>query len=86
MDASKQKIVQYLNEARASEDALVRIAAIADLDDPARVLPLSAGVPPRETRKHAARVGERLRQLGEGSNPLMAFVGVWEDLLGQAWR
>src|SRR6202044_2156142 len=36
-----------------------------------------------ETRDHSVRVAERLRQLGAGSNPLMAVVGFWEDVLGQ---
>src|ERR1700722_481728 len=83
MDVSKRKIVQYLNEAKASEDALVR------------VLQSQISMTPRgsyrelleshldETRKHSTRVAERVRQVGTGSNPLTTFVGFWEDLLGQ---
>ena len=37
-----------------------------------------------QTREHASRVGERLKALDQGSNPLMAVVGFWEDLVGQA--
>ena len=36
-----------------------------------------------ETRDHSSRVRERGRQLGGGSNPLMALVGLCEDVLGQ---
>jgi ferritin-like metal-binding protein YciE len=38
----------------------------------------------RETREHADRVGRRLQALGDGSNPLMAVVGVVETVVGQA--
>ena len=37
-----------------------------------------------ETRDHAERVGRRLQQLGDGTNPLMAVVGAVETVLGQA--
>ncbi len=29
-------------------------------------------------------MGERLKALDQGSNPLMAVVGFWEDVVGQA--
>jgi ferritin-like metal-binding protein YciE len=38
----------------------------------------------RETRDHAARVAGRLEALGQGSNPLMAVIGVAESVVGQA--
>src|ERR1700735_1298800 len=68
MNASKQKVVQYLNEARTSEVALVR------------TLQAQIGMTPRgsyrsglethlnETRKHATQVGERLESLWEDSS------------------
>jgi ferritin-like metal-binding protein YciE len=37
-----------------------------------------------ETRDHAVRVGARLDELGQGSNPLTAVVGLAETVLGQA--
>ena len=75
----QQKVVQYLNEAHASEQALDARAAVADRDDPARVLPLRRWRRTcDETREHAERVGRRLQALGQGSNPLMAVVGVVE--------
>ena len=37
-----------------------------------------------ETREHAARVGERLRELGRNGNPLTAMTGAIESVIGQA--
>jgi hypothetical protein len=37
-----------------------------------------------QTREHASRVGRRLKALDGGSNPLLAVVGFWEDVVGQA--
>jgi ferritin-like metal-binding protein YciE len=83
MDASKRKIVQYLNEAKASEDALVRVLqsqiAMTPRGSYRELLESHLG----ETRKHSTRVAERVRRLGTGSNPLTTFVGFWEDFLGQ---
>jgi ferritin-like metal-binding protein YciE len=83
MDASKRKTVQYLHEAKASEDALTRVLqsqiAMTPRGSYRDALENHLG----ETRGHSARVAERLRQLGAGSNPLMTVVGFWEDVLGQ---
>ena len=38
----------------------------------------------RQTRDHAARVGERRRELGQGGSPLTAAAGVVESVVGQA--
>jgi len=38
----------------------------------------------RQTRDHAARVGERLRELGQSGNPVTAVVGVVAKGVGQA--
>jgi ferritin-like metal-binding protein YciE len=83
MPASEQKTVQYLHEARASEDALVRVlqSQISMTSRGSYRSLLEAHLD--QTRDHSARVRERVRQLGGGSHPLMAFVGVWEDVLGQ---
>ena len=43
MNADQQKVVQYLNEAEASERALVRVLQSQIAMTPARVLPLGAG-------------------------------------------
>src|SRR4051794_36182113 len=83
MSQSKQKVVQYLNEAHATEVALVR------------VLQSQIGMTPRgsyrsglekhlgETRDHARRVQRRLAELGAGSNPAQAVVGFVESAIGQ---
>ena len=83
MDASKRKIVQYLHEAKASEDALVRVLQSQIAMTPRGSYRTALESHLEETRDHSVRVGERLRQLGAGSNPLMAVVGFWEDVLGQ---
>ena len=43
MNASQQKVVQYLNEAHASEHALVRVLQSQIAMTPARLLPHGAG-------------------------------------------
>jgi ferritin-like metal-binding protein YciE len=85
MDTSQQKVVQYLSEARATEDALVRTLQSQISMTPRGSYRTAIENHLEQTRKHSARVRERLQQLGEGSNPLMVVVGVWEDLLGQGW-
>ena len=84
MNKDQQKVVQYLDEAHASEQALVG------------VLQSQIAVTPRgsyrsalenhldETRRHAQRVDERLKAIDRGGNPLGAFVGVVETVAGQA--
>ena len=85
MDTSQQKVVQYLSEAKASETALVRTLQSQIAMTPRGSYRSALETHLGQTRKHADRVGERAQQLGEGSNPLMVVVGVWEDLLGQGW-
>lgn len=84
MSKSEQKVVQYLNEAHASEVALVS------------VLQSQIAMTPRgsyrdglerhldETRGHADRVQQRLAELGQGGNPLQVLLGFTEGVLGQA--
>jgi ferritin-like metal-binding protein YciE len=82
--ASQQKVVQYLSEARASEDALVRVLqsqiAMTPRGSYRSILETHLG----QTREHAGRVARRLKALDQGSSPLLAVVGFWEDVLGQA--
>ena len=62
-------------------------AAVADRDDAARVLPLRPrDASRRDARPRAAASAQRLEALGQGSNPLMAVVGVAESVVGQAAR
>jgi ferritin-like metal-binding protein YciE len=83
MNASQQKIVQYLHEARASEDALVRVLQSQIAMTPRGSYRSGLETHLSQTRDHAARVGRRLESLDHGSNPLVAVVGFWEDILGQ---
>ena len=83
MNASQQKVVQFLNEARASEDALVRVLQSQIAVTPRGSYRSGLEAHLSETREHAARVGGRLEALGQGSNPLMAVVGFWENVIGQ---
>ncbi len=83
MNASQQKVVQYLSEARATEDALVRVLQSQIAVTPRGSYRSALEQHLRETRDHAARVGDRAEALGQGSNPLMVVVGFWESLIGQ---
>jgi ferritin-like metal-binding protein YciE len=82
--ASQQKVVQYLHEARASEDALVRVLQSQIAMTPAGSYRGILEAHLAQTRDHATRVGERLKALDQGSNPFLAVVGFWEGVLGQA--
>jgi ferritin-like metal-binding protein YciE len=84
MNASKQKVVQYLTEARASEGALVRVLQSQIAMTPSGSYRSGLETHLSETRDHAARVGRRLDALDQGSNPLTAVVGLWETMVGQA--
>ncbi len=84
MSKSEQKVVQYLNEAHASEVGLVS------------VLQSQIAMTPRgsyrdglerhldETREHGRRVQQRLGELEQGGNPLQALLGFTEGLISQA--
>ena len=84
MNASKQKVVQYLTEARASEGALVRVLQSQIAMTPRGSYRSALETHLNETRDHAARVGRRLDALDQDSNPLTAVVGLWETMVGQA--
>jgi ferritin-like metal-binding protein YciE len=80
----QQKIVQYLNEAHATELALVReLQAQIAMTPKGRYrdgLEKHLG----ETRQHSRRIEERLGELGQGSNPLQLGVGAVQAVAGQA--
>ncbi|MDQ6804124.1 MAG: ferritin-like domain-containing protein [Actinomycetota bacterium] len=84
MNASQQKVVQYLSEARASEQALVRVLQSQIAMTPSGSYRSALDQHLNETRQHAKRVGERLESLDHGSNPLTVVIGFWEDIIGQA--
>ena len=81
---SERKILQYLDEAHATEAALVR------------VLQTQIAVTPRgdyrklveghleETRDHAERIEQRRAQLGHHDDPFTLAVGLAETMVGQA--
>ena len=83
MNASQQKVVQYLNEAHASEQALIRVLQAQIAMTPRGAYRSGLDKHLDETRDHATQVGERLEALGQGSNPLMAVVGAAETVVGQ---
>ena len=84
MNNAQQKIVQYLDEAHATEQALVRVQQSQIAMTPRGSYRSGLETHLRETREHAARVGDRLDALGHGSNPLMKVASVAESVLGQA--
>jgi ferritin-like metal-binding protein YciE len=80
----EQKIVQYLNEAHATELALVRELQAQIAMTPRSRYRQGLEKHLQETRDHARRVEERLGELGQGSNPLQLGVGVVQAVAGQA--
>ena len=82
--AASDKLLQYLNEAHATEHAL------------ARTLEAHIAVTPRgsyrkglekhrdETRRHAERLERRMGELGASRNVIQMGIGVVESLVGQA--
>lgn len=83
MNADQQKIVQYLNEAHATEQALVRVLQSQIAMTPRGEYRTGLEKHLTETRDHAKRVAERLQALGQGGNPLQAVVGAAETAIGQ---
>ena len=84
MDASQTKVVQYLREAHSSEQALVRVLQAQIAMTPRGSYRNALEGHLRETRDHAARVGDRVRQLDRGRSPLGSAVGVVESAVSQA--
>ena len=82
MNAS-QKIAQYLGEARASEDALVRVLQSQIAMTPSGSYRSALETHLDETRRHSARVGDRLSALAGSRTPLQVVVDFWEDIVGQ---
>jgi ferritin-like metal-binding protein YciE len=84
MNHAQQKVVQYLDEAHATEQALVRVLQSQIAMTPRGSYRSGLEMHLGETRDHAVRVSDRLDDLGHGFNPLMAVVGLAETVLGQA--
>jgi ferritin-like metal-binding protein YciE len=83
MTASEQKVLQYLGEARATEQALVRVLQSQIAMTPRGAYRTALEQHLDQTRKHAERVGERLEELGMGSTPLKAAAGAVRSAAGQ---
>jgi ferritin-like metal-binding protein YciE len=83
-DKQQQKVVQYLDEAHASEQALVRVLQSQIAMTPRGAYRTALDTHLRETRDHVARVGRRSAELRSGGNPLTAVVGAAETVIGQA--
>jgi ferritin-like metal-binding protein YciE len=84
MSNSEQKIVQYLNEAHASEVALVRVLQSQIAMTPRGSYRSGLEKHLGETRDHAQRTRDRLRELGHGGSPIQAATGVAQSVVGQA--
>jgi ferritin-like metal-binding protein YciE len=84
MNADQQKVVQYLNEAEASERALVRVLQSQIAMTPRGSYRSALESHLDETRRHADDVAIRLGELDQGGSPLGAVVGVFESAVGQA--
>jgi ferritin-like metal-binding protein YciE len=83
MSRSTQKVVQYLNEAHASEVGLVRVLQSQIAMTPRGAYRSALETHLRETRDHAERVQARIRELDGGSNPLLAGLGLAETVIAQ---
>jgi ferritin-like metal-binding protein YciE len=81
---SKQKIVQYLNEAHASELGLVRVLQSQSAMTPRGDYRSAVEQHLRETREHARRIETRVRELDGGDNPVQVVVGAAETVIAQA--
>jgi ferritin-like metal-binding protein YciE len=82
--SDKTKLVQYLNEAHATEVALVRVLQEQIAMTPRGSYRSALESHLRETRDHAERVDVRRGELQAGGNPLGSIVGLAQDAVGQA--
>ena len=84
MSKQQQKIVQYLNEAHGSEQALTRQLQAQIAMTPKGRYRNGLETHLDQTRRHAERLEDRLRELGQGNNPLQAGLGAVQSVVGQA--
>jgi ferritin-like metal-binding protein YciE len=83
MSRSQQKTAQYLSEAYAAETGLVRELQAQIAMTPKGRYREALESHLKETRNHADRVQERLREVGEPGNPLQLAVGIAESAASQ---
>jgi ferritin-like metal-binding protein YciE len=81
--AAKGIMIQYLNEAHATERALVTTLGAHISMTPRGPYRRLLERHLRETRAHAAAVGERLAALGAGAGLLTVTIGAAETVIGQ---
>ena len=79
----KQKVVQYLNEAHATEMGLTRVLQSQIAMTPRGSYRSTLEKHLEETRWHAERVQSRLGELDGGGNPLAAGLGIVGSVAGQ---
>lgn len=84
MSQPQQKIVQYLNEAHATEVGLVRVLQSQIAMTPRGSYRSGLEKHLGQTRGHADRVQRRLVELGQGGNPLQAGFGFASVVVSQA--
>jgi ferritin-like metal-binding protein YciE len=84
MDNAEQKILQYLKEAHATEQALIRVLQSQIAMTPRGGYREALESHLVETFDHADRVQRRLGELGEGGNPLEFGIGILQSVIGQA--
>jgi len=84
MSPAEQKVVQYLNEAHATEVTLVNVLqeqiAVAPRGEYRSALEKHLG----ETREHAKRLERRVGELDGGTKALQAVGGLAQSIVGQA--
>ncbi|MGH2863813.1 MAG: DUF892 family protein [Solirubrobacteraceae bacterium] len=83
MSKFEDKVVQYLEEAHASERGLTRGLQAQILMTPRGRYRSALESHLEQTREHARRIERRLDELGQARDPLSALVGVAESALGQ---
>jgi ferritin-like metal-binding protein YciE len=84
MTQPNQKILQYLNEAHASEVGLVRVLQSQIAMTPRGSYRSGLEKHLGETRDHAERLRARIRELGDGGSVLQAGIGLAETVAAQA--
>jgi ferritin-like metal-binding protein YciE len=85
MTHAAQKVVQYLREAHATEQALVRVLQSQIATTPRGGYRNGLESHLLETRAHAERVQRRLSELGGARNPLTLATGLVQTLVGAAF-
>jgi ferritin-like metal-binding protein YciE len=79
-----QKLIQYLDEAHATEAGLVRVLQSQIAMTPRGSYRTALERHLRETRDHARRIETRLGELDHGVSPIHAGIGLAETMLAQA--